>query len=75
MRKLQGLGNTAIDLQLAEGQGHGFFNKDPWQTVTLIAADRFLARQGLLPGEPSLAAPATGEHLVPAPAGRGFTSP
>ena len=64
--KLKSLGNTAADLQLAEGQAHGFFNKDPWQTVTLIAADRFLTRQGLLQGEPTLASPATGEKLVAA---------
>jgi len=50
--KLKSLGNTAADLQLAEGQAHGFFNNDPWQTVTLIAADRFLVRQGLLQANP-----------------------
>jgi len=57
-------GVTSIDLRLAEGGKHGFFNKDPWQTVTLIAADRFLAGLGLLEGEPSLTPPATGEALV-----------
>jgi acetyl esterase/lipase len=66
--KLKGLGNTTTELQLAQGQKHSFFNAEPWKTVTLIAADRFLARLGLLKGEPTLAAPATGESLVPAPA-------
>jgi len=76
--KLQSLGNTTTDLQFAQGQAHSFFNKGPWQTVTLIAADRFLMKQGLLTGEPTLKAPDTGEKLVPpsaitpstAPAGR-----
>jgi acetyl esterase/lipase len=63
--KIQSLGITNLDLQFAEGQPHGFFNKEPWQTVTLIAADRFLAQQGLLKGEPTLNAPGTGEQLVP----------
>jgi dienelactone hydrolase len=63
--KLKSLGNTGTDLQFAQGQAHSFFNKDPWQTVTLIAADRFLVQQGLLKGEPSLKAPASGEKLVP----------
>jgi len=40
-----------------------FFNKEQWRTVTLIAADRFLVKQGLLTGEPTIQAPATGEKL------------
>jgi acetyl esterase/lipase len=62
--KLKGLGNTTINLQIAEGQPHGFFNRDPWRTVTLIAADRFLVQQGLLKGGPTLAPPSTSEKLV-----------
>lgn len=62
--KLKELGNTSMDLQIAKGQGHSFFNKDPWKTVTLIAADRFLIEQGLLSGEPTLSPPTTGEKLV-----------
>lgn len=64
--KWESLGTQSIDLKIAPGQAHSFFNKDPWQTVTLIAADRFLVQQGLLTGEPTLQAPATGEKLVPA---------
>jgi len=67
--KLKRLDNTTTDLQLATGRAHGFFNKEPWRTVTLIAADRFLAKLGLLAGEPTLAPPATGEKLISAPAG------
>ena len=65
--KLKSLGSNSIDLQMAPGQAHSFFNKDPWQTVTLIAADRFLMKHGLLTGEPTKAMPATGEKLSPAP--------
>lgn len=64
--KLKTVGNTTTDLQIAPGQAHSFFNKDPWQTVTLIAADRFLVKQGLLTGEPTKSPPATGEKLIPA---------
>lgn len=65
--KWKALGTETIDLRIAPGQTHSFFNKEPWRTVTLIAADRFLAKQGLLAGEPTLQAPATGEKLIPAP--------
>ncbi len=37
--------------------GHGFFNKDPHQTLTLIEADKFLASLGWLKGSPTLAVP------------------
>lgn len=59
------LGTKTIDLRIAPGQTHSFFNKEPWRTVTLIEADRFLVHHGLLTGEPQLQAPATGEKLVP----------
>ncbi|MDP1797208.1 MAG: alpha/beta hydrolase [Planctomycetaceae bacterium] len=62
--KLMSLGSRSVELQIAPGQAHGFFNREPWQTATLIAADRFLVKQGLLSGEPTRPAPATGEKLV-----------
>jgi len=62
--KWQAAGNKTIDLQIAPGQSHSFFNKDPWRTITLIAADRFLVKQGLLAGEPTLRMPVSGEKLV-----------
>ena len=43
--------------QFLGSRSHGFFNKHPWQTLTLLAADRFLVEQDLLKGEPTLAAP------------------
>ena len=64
--KWKSLGNQTIDLQIAPGQSHSFFNKDPWQTLTLIAADRFLVKLGLLTGEPTKTPPASGEKLIPA---------
>ena len=42
--------------------GHGFFNKDPYYTLTLIEADKFLVSLGWLTGAPTLTAPA-----IPAP--------
>jgi acetyl esterase/lipase len=57
-------GCSSIALHLAEGQPHGFFNAEPWRSVSLIAADRFLAGLGFLEGEPTLQAPASGETLV-----------
>jgi dienelactone hydrolase len=59
------LGVKNLDLQIAKGQKHSFFNKDPWRTVTLMEADKFLVKHGLLTGESTLKAPATGEKLVP----------
>jgi len=64
--KWKSLGNKNIDLQIAPGQTHSFFNKEPWRGVTLTAADNFLIKQGLLTGEPTLRAPATGEKLIAA---------
>ena len=56
-KKAKGLGVRA-DKFLAEGQGHGFFNRSPWKERTLIAADKFLASLGFLEGEPTVKAPA-----------------
>lgn len=65
--KWESLGAKTIDLQIAPGQHHSFFNKEPWRTVTLIAADKFLVKNRLLTGEPTFKTPATGEKLVPSP--------
>ena len=45
------------ELHLYAGAGHGFFNRDPHYTQTLIEADRFLASLGWLAGPPTLTAP------------------
>lgn len=66
--KWKSLGNQSIDLQIAPGEDHGYFNHSKqWETVTLIAADRFLVKHGFLSGEPTLTTPASGEKLVPMP--------
>jgi acetyl esterase/lipase len=64
LAKWREAGCSSIELGLAKGQPHGFFNKEPWKSVTLIAADRFLAKLGFLEGEATLQAPAGGETLV-----------
>ncbi|HEY1080883.1 MAG TPA: alpha/beta hydrolase [Prosthecobacter sp.] len=64
-QRVKSLGSSSTELWLAEGQSHSFFNKGPWQRATLIAADRFLVKHGLLSGEPALLAPESGEKLVP----------
>ena len=40
--------------------GHGFFNKDPYLTLTLIEADKFLAALGWLQGTPTIKPPVQG---------------
>ncbi len=54
--KAEELGVRA-DKFIAEGAGHGFFNKSPWFERTLIATDKFLASLGYLQGEPTLEEP------------------
>jgi acetyl esterase len=63
-RKLELLGNRNIELQMAPGQAHAFFNKQPWKDLTVIAADRFLTNLGFLKGQPTLLLPKTGERLI-----------
>ncbi len=66
--KWKSLGTTTIELQIAPGQDHGFFNRNKqWETATLIAMDRFLVKHGLLSGEPTLAAPDNGPRFLSAP--------
>jgi len=55
-KKAEEIGIRA-DKYLAEGQGHGFFNRSPWRERTLIAADKFLASLGYLRGEPTVEVP------------------
>lgn len=45
------------DARIYPNAAHGFFNRDPHFTLTLIEADKFLASLGWLRGNPSLAAP------------------
>jgi acetyl esterase/lipase len=65
--KLKSLGVASVDFQIAKGEKHAFFNKQPWKNITLTAADRFLADLGFIEGEPTLPAPENGEVLVKQP--------
>ncbi len=55
---------------IAEGQGHGFFNRPPWKQRTLIATDKFLASLGYLKGEPTVKVPPEGERPQARPRGQ-----
>lgn len=46
-----------VDLWLARGAGHGFFNDPPWFERALYRTDRFLASLGLLESRPTFPAP------------------
>lgn len=65
--KLKSLGVASVDFQIAKGEKHAFFNKQPWKNITLTAADRFLADLGFIEGEPTLPAPENGEVLIKQP--------
>lgn len=58
------MGNDNVDFQMAEGEGHAFFNSQPWADITLTAADRFLKGLGCLEGEPTLSAAPDSEKLI-----------
>ena len=45
------------EMYTAEGVGHTFWRRYPWDRSVLIAADRFLCSLGLLEGEPTLEEP------------------
>ena len=45
------------ETRVYDGQGHGFFNREPWLTRTLIETDKFLGSLGWLQGPPALKAP------------------
>ena len=45
------------DEYIAQGQGHGFFNRSPWRERTTAAADKFLTSLGLLKGAPTIKTP------------------
>ena len=45
------------EMMLADGVGHGFFNRSPWQERTLKRADEFLGSLGYLKGPPTIETP------------------
>ena len=52
MKKSKELGHRA-ELFTAEGQGHGFFNRPPWQEKTTDRVDDFLVSIGYLQAKPT----------------------
>lgn len=58
LRKWKSLGAENIEVQIAQGEGHGFVsNNIDWETITYIEIDRFLVKHGFITGEPTLAMP------------------
>lgn len=51
------------ELYTATEQPHGFFNREPWLSVTTRKADEFLTGLGYLKGEPTLRLPAKAPEL------------
>lgn len=58
--KSKAAGNRCEVFTAAE-QPHGFFNRPPWQDVTLRQTDVFLASLGYLKGEPTVKIPSEGK--------------
>lgn len=58
--KSKAVGNRCEVFTAAE-QPHGFFNRAPWQEVTLRQTDVFLASLGYLKGEPTVKIPGYGK--------------
>jgi acetyl esterase/lipase/nicotinamidase-related amidase len=48
-----------VELDLAEGQPHAYFNRSPWMEKTVASADRFLVSLGYLGEEPRVALPSS----------------
>jgi acetyl esterase/lipase len=46
-----------VELDLAEGQPHAYFNRSPWLEKTVASADRFLVSLGYLDKEPEVELP------------------
>jgi len=62
--KMQLLNIHSVEFWIAEDQEHSFFNKQPWQDMTIRASDEFLKNLGLIKGEPTLVPPKTQGKLV-----------
>ena len=67
--KAKDLGLQA-QMYMAPGQGHGFFNRSPWQERTTFLMDQFLAAHGYLEGKSTMELPVGGPVMTkydPAP--------
>ena len=56
MKQSMEVGHRA-EIYLAEGVGHGIFNRPPWQDRTSYRVDEFLASLGYLDGKPTIRKP------------------
>jgi acetyl esterase/lipase/protein-L-isoaspartate O-methyltransferase len=56
VKRSKELGHRA-ELFLADGVGHGFFNRSPWLERTIYRADEFLASLGYVSGKPTIQLP------------------
>jgi acetyl esterase/lipase len=54
IESIRELSGNQIQLNLADGEGHGYFNSQPWKEKTLLEADQFLVSLGLLPPRQSV---------------------
>ena len=66
-KKMKQLGVKNMDSWVAKGQGHSFFNDQPWADITIKACDEFLIKHGFLEGSPTLKDPESGEGLTSRP--------
>jgi len=57
------VGNRA-EMFLAEGAGHGFFNRPPWLAKTIARSDEFLTSLGYLEAKPPQEPPAKRPNVV-----------
>jgi acetyl esterase/lipase len=63
LAKAKALGLDA-QMYMAPGQGHGFFNRSPWQERTTFLMDEFLTAHGYLQGKPTRDLPPGGVVLT-----------
>jgi acetyl esterase/lipase len=61
--KAKALGLDA-QMYMAPSQGHGFFNRSPWQERTTFLMDEFLTAHGYLQGKPTRDLPPGGVVLT-----------
>ena len=58
MSKAKELG-VRVEIDVAEGQPHAYFNRSPWMEKTVSSADRFLVSLGYLTEEPPVDLPSS----------------
>ncbi|EDM28072.1 hypothetical protein LNTAR_11986 [Lentisphaera araneosa HTCC2155] len=65
-KKLTQMGVKNVELKIAKNEGHAFWIYQPWSDILLIESDKFLAKLGLIEGEPTLKMPQPGEQMISA---------